>query len=360
MVSITQPHQQDSSPDDAPAPDSGQGGRHSAPPEEVHPHRFRRRRRWPVLVALGALAALIVPPPGQADSLLLAEVSDASLPLGLTSTRPSPISPPARRQGRSSWPASPRRPGASSRSPPPSSPDWPPTASRTSRSTRTASPPHGWPARSRPAASTGRCWPASAASRPTTPASAAPSSIPTARPPPRIMGPPLDGVQFAFIRDTDRGVWDGDSTYDRAVGPHAVHPRDLARLRHRRQRRRGERPVQHQRRRTRLRALPLRGRGQPAHRCRTAQGGPSLQPLRQLRQRGPRAGARLRLRDPGGRHPDRRQHDRRDPGTGLLRRLGLLRRPRRTWPGHRPHGHVTALRSDHRAVRPPTARHLPD
>jgi hypothetical protein len=36
---------------------------------------------------------------------------------------------------------------------------------------------------------------------------------------PRIMGPPLDGVQFAFIRDTDGGSWDGDSTYDRAVGP---------------------------------------------------------------------------------------------------------------------------------------------
>ena len=85
MVSIARPQPQASSPDDAPAPESGQRGRHKAPAEEVHPHRFRRRRRWPVLVALGALAALIVPPPGQADSLLLAEVSDASLPLGLTS-----------------------------------------------------------------------------------------------------------------------------------------------------------------------------------------------------------------------------------------------------------------------------------
>jgi hypothetical protein len=36
---------------------------------------------------------------------------------------------------------------------------------------------------------------------------------------PRILGPALDGVQFAFIRDTDRGQWDGDATYDRAVGP---------------------------------------------------------------------------------------------------------------------------------------------
>jgi hypothetical protein len=36
---------------------------------------------------------------------------------------------------------------------------------------------------------------------------------------PRIIGPSLDGVQFAFIRDTDRGLWDGDTVQDRAVGP---------------------------------------------------------------------------------------------------------------------------------------------
>ena len=36
---------------------------------------------------------------------------------------------------------------------------------------------------------------------------------------PRIIGPSLDGVQFAFIRDTDRGLWDGDPVQDRAVGP---------------------------------------------------------------------------------------------------------------------------------------------
>ncbi|WP_329346723.1 lytic transglycosylase domain-containing protein [Streptomyces microflavus] len=34
-----------------------------------------------------------------------------------------------------------------------------------------------------------------------------------------ILGPPLDGVGFALIRDTDNGVYDGDRTYDRAVGP---------------------------------------------------------------------------------------------------------------------------------------------
>ncbi|MFF4737765.1 lytic transglycosylase domain-containing protein [Streptomyces sp. NPDC001262] len=34
-----------------------------------------------------------------------------------------------------------------------------------------------------------------------------------------IRGPRLDGKQFALIRDTDGGRWDGDTEYDRAVGP---------------------------------------------------------------------------------------------------------------------------------------------
>lgn len=34
-----------------------------------------------------------------------------------------------------------------------------------------------------------------------------------------ILGPVLNGQGFASIKDTDGGEWDGDSTYDRAVGP---------------------------------------------------------------------------------------------------------------------------------------------
>ncbi|MFF1546748.1 lytic transglycosylase domain-containing protein [Streptomyces sp. NPDC058291] len=34
-----------------------------------------------------------------------------------------------------------------------------------------------------------------------------------------ILGPVLNGVGFADIKDTDNGAYDGDSTYDRAVGP---------------------------------------------------------------------------------------------------------------------------------------------
>ncbi|MEV8593027.1 lytic murein transglycosylase [Streptomyces sp. NPDC052012] len=34
-----------------------------------------------------------------------------------------------------------------------------------------------------------------------------------------IRGPRLDGVRFALIRDSDGGTYDGDTVYDRAVGP---------------------------------------------------------------------------------------------------------------------------------------------
>ncbi|MER5733035.1 lytic transglycosylase domain-containing protein [Streptomyces sp. NPDC002138] len=34
-----------------------------------------------------------------------------------------------------------------------------------------------------------------------------------------IRGPRLDGNGFASIKDTDKGAWDGDTEYDRAVGP---------------------------------------------------------------------------------------------------------------------------------------------
>ncbi|MCE1174776.1 MAG: lytic murein transglycosylase [Propionibacteriales bacterium] len=34
-----------------------------------------------------------------------------------------------------------------------------------------------------------------------------------------ILGPVLDGRRTALIRDSDQGRWDGDASYDRAVGP---------------------------------------------------------------------------------------------------------------------------------------------
>ena len=44
-----------------------------------------------------------------------------------------------------------------------------------------------------------------------------------------ILGPVLDGAgDFAAITDTDGGGWDGDTTWDRAVGPMQFIPSSWA------------------------------------------------------------------------------------------------------------------------------------
>lgn len=60
-----------------------------------------------------------------------------------------------------------------------------------------------------------------------------------------ILGPVLNGVGFANISDTDNGAYDGDTTYDRAVGPMQFIPSTLGHLGTGRQRRRAQGPQQH-------------------------------------------------------------------------------------------------------------------
>ncbi|GGH51041.1 hypothetical protein GCM10010921_30230 [Microbacterium album] len=46
---------------------------------------------------------------------------------------------------------------------------------------------------------------------------------------PRILGVPLDGNGVMAIRDTDGGAWDGDTVWDRAVGPMQFIPETWSR-----------------------------------------------------------------------------------------------------------------------------------
>ena len=67
---------------------------------------------------------------------------------------------------------------------------------------------------------------------------------PLADPRPR----PFRRLRIAAIHDTDGGRWDGDTVWDRAVGPMQFIPSSWRSARRRRQRRRRRRPEQHLRR----------------------------------------------------------------------------------------------------------------
>ena len=218
MVSIAQPHQQASSPDDAPAPD-----RRSA---VGIPPRRRRSTRTGSAVAAGGPSSrprgarrAHRPATRTADSLLLAEVSDASLPLGLTSDSTVAYLSAGAPTGSIVLASLPTQTGGQQPVAPTvitglaanGIPNVALNAYRVAAARMaSASPSCGidWSL----LAGIGRVESNHGRYRG---AVLNPDGTST----PRILGPPLDGVQFAFIGDSDRGVWDGDTTYDRAMGP---------------------------------------------------------------------------------------------------------------------------------------------
>ena len=220
MVLIDHPQTQDASPESAPSAEAEQRGRHAAPPDAATAHRFRRSRRWPVLAAVAALGTLVVPPPGPHQPVVVAEVSDdAALPMGLASAGTISFLSSGAPTGSIVLAAAPVQVGDQQPIAPTvisglaanGIPNVALNAYRVAAARMGSAEPScgiDWSL----LAGIGRVESNHGRFRGATLNSDGTST-------PRIMGPPLDGVQFAFIRDTDGGSWDGDRTYDRAVGP---------------------------------------------------------------------------------------------------------------------------------------------
>src|SRR4051812_34290486 len=220
MVLIDHPQQQDVSPDSAPPPEVQPRGRHAASADEAGTRRWHRRRRWPVLAAVAALGVLVVPPPGPHQRHLIAEVSDTSdLPMGLSSAATISFLSAGAPSGSIVLASAPVQVGDQQPIAPTvitglaanGIPNVALNAYRVAAARMASAEPScgiDWSL----LAGIGRVETNHARFR-----GAVLNSDGTSTP--RIMGPPLNGIQFAFIRDTDGGSWDGDSSYDRAVGP---------------------------------------------------------------------------------------------------------------------------------------------
>src|SRR4051812_10213788 len=220
MVLIDHPQQQDVPQDGTPSPTTRSGGRHAARAQPAIAARFRRRRRWPIMAAVAALGVLVVPPPSPPQRTVVAEVSDdAAIPAGLASASTISFLSSGAPTGAVRLASAPVQVG-----------DQQPIAP----TVITGLAANGIPnvalnayrvAAARMANSSPGCgidWSLLAGigrveSNHGRFRGAVLNSDGTSKP--KIMGPPLNGVQFAFIRDTDAGAYDGDSTVDRAVGP---------------------------------------------------------------------------------------------------------------------------------------------
>src|SRR3954451_12245899 len=220
MVLIDHPRQQDVPQDGTPSPETQSRGGHAARTQPGIASRFRRRRRWPIMAAVAALGVLVVPPPAPHQRTVVAEVSDdAAIPAGLASSSTISFLSSGAPTGAIRLATAPTQVG-----------DQLPIAP----TVITGLAANGIPnvalnayrvAAARMANSSPGCgidWSLLAGigrveSNHGRFHGATLNSDGTSSP--RIMGPALNGVSFAFIRDTDGGSFDGDSSYDRAVGP---------------------------------------------------------------------------------------------------------------------------------------------
>src|SRR4051794_33696791 len=183
------------------------------------PRRVRRRRRWPVaLVATAALGAVFAPPPGH-HLTPVAQLNDASLPWDVAARQQTQQLSAGAPAGVLTLTAMPVQTAQTQQAGPPEItglaangiPNVALNAYRVAAARMANAEPScgiDWSLLAgigRVESNHGRFGGA--------------ALNPDGSTTPKIIGPPLDGGQFAYIGDTDGGAWDGDATYDRAVGP---------------------------------------------------------------------------------------------------------------------------------------------
>jgi membrane-bound lytic murein transglycosylase B len=220
MVLIDHPQQSDVPQDGTPSPEAQPRGRHAASAQHATASRFRRRHRWPVLAAVAALGVLVVPPPTPHRGTVVAEVADTSqLPSGLNRAATISFLSSGAPTGSIVLASAPTQVGDQAPIAPTvisglaanGIPNVALNAYRVAAARMANSSPDcgiDWSLLAgigRVESNHGRFGGA--------------TLNPDGTSTPQIKGPPLNGGQFAFIRDTDGGAFDGDSSVDRAVGP---------------------------------------------------------------------------------------------------------------------------------------------
>jgi membrane-bound lytic murein transglycosylase B len=221
MVLIDHPQQQEVPQDGAASVEVQRRGRHAARTQPASTSRFARRHRWPVLVAVAALGVLAVPPssPHRVGSAVAEAADDTALPGSLDAAATISFLSSGAPTGAILLPTAPAQVGDQAPIAPTvisglaanGIPNVALNAYRVAATRMSNSSPDcgiDWSLLAgigRVESNHGRFGGATLNSDGTST--------------PKIMGPPLNGVSFAFIRDTDGGSFDGDSSYDRAVGP---------------------------------------------------------------------------------------------------------------------------------------------